>query len=222
MKKRKFSIAFIALSLACQSIMFAQEKRDELKPIDPIRLGIKGSFNISSMYNTKNSALKNANLGFSAGLFAKVPIVSHFAVQPELYYVGKGATLTYSSLLVNGSVDYNLNYLELPIFLVYNVSPNFNIHAGPYGGILLYANTKNKAETPVYDFESNINRENYKRIDAGFAAGFGLDVGAMGIGIRYYQGLTRVGKEKAYTGYNYIFPDAVNGVFSAYLNFSVN
>jgi hypothetical protein len=221
--KNKILITSIILSVMVMALpSIAQEKKSEEKQNEKLRLGIKGSFNITTLNSIKNSSVDNFSIGFSAGLFAKLPLVRKMSVQPELYVATKGATVSYSDPLLKGSAKYNLNYIELPIFLVYNVTPNFNFHAGPYAGVLISGNAKNETAAHVFDFENNINKDNYNRIDAGIAAGVGMDIGAIGIGLRYYQGLTRIGKEKAYTGFNYTFPDAVNGVFSAYINISIN
>lgn len=222
MRNRKIMTAIALLGMVMSQPMLAQQQKSEDKRPEKLRLGLKGSFNLTTLNNIKNSSVDNYSIGFSAGLFAKLPLMNRLAIQPELYIVTKGATVSYTNPLINGAAKYNLNYIEVPIFLVYNLTPNFNIHAGPYGGILIGGNVKNETTTHVFDFENNINKDNYNRIDAGLAVGIGMDIGAIGIGVRYYQGLTRVGKERTYTGFNYIFPDAVNGVFSAYLNFSIN
>jgi hypothetical protein len=210
-------LATIFMLISQQGQAQKTEKKEER-----LRLGVKGSFNISTLNNIKGSNLDNANFGFSVGMFAKLPLVHRVAIQPELYFTTKGASVKYNNLLVAGTTKYNLNYIEIPVLVVYNFTPNFNAHLGPYAGILVSGNAKNVTGNTLFDFEKNIDVDNYNRIDAGIAGGVGIDIGAITIGLRYSQGLTKVGKEKSYVGFNYTFPDAVNGVVSAFIHFSLN
>jgi len=182
--------------------------------------GLKGGINFSNLY------LEDANdnkmlTGFNVGLFAKLPLSSSLAIQPELYFTTKGAQTTYNSSFINGNVQYNFNYLEVPLLFVVNITENFNLHAGPYVSYMLNGKVKNKSNVGSTDFDEKINTEDYNKIDAGIAAGAGVDLGAISLGARYTYGLTKVGKERTFAGTTYTTPDATNGVISAYVSFSL-
>lgn len=184
------------------------------------RIGIKGGLNVSNL-NVKNTDTKmrtGANLGF----FAKLPIRDMIAVQPELYYTTKGSDITYNNVFVDGTAQFNLNYIEVPILLVANVTDYFNFHAGPYVSYLINGTVKNKSNINLFDFEKNINTDDYDRFDAGIVVGAAIDIKAISLGARYNFGLTKVGKERTFLGTSYIFPDARNGVFNFYLSLSLN
>jgi Outer membrane protein beta-barrel domain len=178
-------------------------------------VGIRGGANFSNLYTSGAQETKSLT-GFNVGLFSKIPITGMLAIEPEIYFTTKGATITYDNFFVNGSATFKLNYVELPLLMVLNLTDNFNIHAGPYVGYLVTGSVKNKANIDLFNFEDNITADDFNRIEAGVAAGAGFDFGAVSIGIRYSYGLTKVGKEKTFLGTTYTFPDAKNSVLSLY------
>ncbi len=185
------------------------------------RIGIKGGVNFSNLY-TEDADDTNMRTGFNAGLFAKLPLTNMFAIQPELFYSTKGSEVTYKNTFVDGTANFNLNYIEVPVLLVVNITDNFNLHFGPYFSYLISGKVKNKSNVNLFDFEDNIDPEDYNRFDAGVAAGVAVDLGGISIGARYNHGLKTVGKERDFLGTNYTFPDAVNGVLSVYASVSFN
>jgi hypothetical protein len=101
-----------------------------------------------------------------------------------------------------------------------NITKNFNLHAGPYVAVLINGKTKNQSDVSLFNFENNINVDDFNRVDAGLAAGIGIDFKVLSLGARYNYGLTKVGKERSYAGTNYVFPDAPNNVLSFYASIS--
>lgn len=217
MKKLIISTALSVLFLcAFTKTSTAQVTGDDLHA----RFGIKGGVNYSALY-TKNEGEETKMLvGYNAGIFAKLPVSRHFSIQPELYYTTKGGKISYSSFLVSGNTKFKLNYIELPVLAVVNVTDNFNIHVGPYVSYLVSGKAKNNTNGNIFNFQDNIDNDDYNKLDAGLAIGLGLDFGNVGIGARYNYGLTKVGKNKTITGYDYKFPNAVNGVGSLYIAIS--
>lgn len=183
------------------------------------KFGIKGGVNFSNLYTNDKSDSKMLT-GFNIGVFAKMPVTKTFAIQPELYYTTKGAQVTYNSTFVDGIAKFNLNYIEMPLLLIVNVTENFNIHFGPYVSYLINGKVTNESNATLFNFENNIKTEDYNKFDAGVAAGAGIDIGAFSLGARYSYGLTKVGKERTFLGTTYTFPDAKNGVASVYVSFS--
>jgi hypothetical protein len=213
-------IASASLLLMCSTAQTSNAQENINK--DEARFGIKGGPSFSNLY-TQDAKKDKILLGFNVGLFAKLPVSKFIAIQPELYFVTKGSEVTYDNALVNGTARYHFNYVELPIMLVMNILPNFNIQAGAYAAYMVSGKVTNESSSNAFNFEDNINTDDYNRFDAGLALGAGLDLGGMGIGARYTHGLTNVGKEKNYFGsQSYTFPDAHNGVLSLYLSIALN
>lgn len=221
MKYKMMITVAVALLSITQTKAFAQENNDS-QGDRTIRLGLKGGVNLSNLY-TDNADKQKSLLGFNAGLFAKLPISKLIAIQPELYFITKGAEVTYNNPFVQGAAKFRYNYLEMPILVVVNVNENFNIHAGPYAAFMLSGDVKNQNSTSLFDFEKNINTDDYNRFDVGLTAGVGIDIGAIGLGARYAYGVNKVGKESTFLGNTtYTFPDAHNGVFTFYISVSLN
>ncbi len=152
------------------------------------RIGIKGGMNISNLY-VNDVDDESARIGYHVGLFAKMPITSFFAIQPELLYSAKGASAEGGFL--GSEYDFNLNYVDLPILAVVNLGPNVNIHGGPYIAYLIGGSFD--TDSSVGGTSSDINIDNFNRFDYGVAVGIGFEFGAVSLGARYNLGLNGVG-----------------------------
>ncbi len=181
------------------------------------KIGVKGGVNFSNLY-TEDVDDNNMLTGFNVGLFAKLPIANYLALQPEISYTGKGAELVYNNAFVSGTAQFKLDYIEVPLLLVVNVTKNFNIHAGPYAAFLVSAKTTNKSDDGSYNFEDNIDTDDFNKFDAGLAGGVGIDLEPVSFGVRYNYGLTKIGKEDSSTSFS--SPDAKNSVLSFYAAFA--
>jgi hypothetical protein len=171
------------------------QAQDDLKP----RFGIKGGANLSTLYiddiNTEKS-----KFGVHAGVWAKIPVAALFAIQPELIYTVNGAKV--GNYSVGGGpanqVDFNLNYVQLPILASLTAGP-ISIQAGPYFSYLLNAKTKNvRVDNNGIPTDLGTGREldrnDFNTIDYGLAGGIALDIKGFQLGARYNYGLRDVGK----------------------------
>ncbi|MDI6049703.1 porin family protein [Flavobacterium sp. XS2P24] len=181
------------------------------------KFGVKGGVNFSNLY-TEDVDDNNVLTGFNVGFFAKLPISNNIALQPEISYTGKGAELVYNNALVSGTAQFKLDYIEVPLLLVVNVTKNFNIHVGPYAAYMVSAKTTNKSDSGSYNFEDNIDTDDFNKFDAGLAGGVGIDLEPVSFGVRYNYGLTKIGKEDSSTSFS--SPDAKNSVLSFYAAFA--
>jgi hypothetical protein len=206
---------------ACMLFICIAHSSTRAQDSNPVRFGLKGGINFSTL-NFQNVDNTKMRTGFNAGLFAKLPLTNYLAVQPELYYTTKGAEVTYNNTFVNGTAGFHFNYIEVPLLLVLNITQNFNVHAGPYAAFLINGKVKNESNVNLFDFEENLNTDDYNTFEAGLAIGAGIDLKAVSLGARYNHGLTNVGKERTFSGTSYTFPDAKNGVLTLYISLSLN
>ena len=206
---------FLLASLFLSCIGFTNTYAQDGKSI-PATIGFKGGINFSNLY-TDDVDDQNVLTGFNAGLYAKLPITKSFAIQPEIYYTTKGAELTYNTLGVNGVAKFNINYVEVPVLAVINLTENFNIHAGPYAAYMVSGKTTN--DSNLGSSQSTLDTNDFERFDAGLAAGVGLDFEVLSFGVRYNYGLTKIEKEQS-NGNTYT--DAKNSVFNVYVGLSLN
>lgn len=218
--KKKLILLVVSTMFIGMTLTSVKAQETNATATNAPKFGIKGGINFSNL-STKEADKDKMLTGFNIGVFAKMPITNNFAIQPELYYTTKGAQVTYNSTFVNGIAKFNLNYIEMPLLLVVNLTDNFNIHFGPYVSYLIDGKVTNESNATLFNFEDNIKTEDYNKFEAGVAAGAGFDIGAFSLGARYTYGLTTVGKERTFMGTSYTFPDAKNGVASVYVSFSL-
>ena len=183
------------------------------------RLGIKGGFNVTNLIanNTESSDIK---LGINGGVFLRVAISDLFSFQPELIYTMKGGKLEYNNF-VNGTAKISMNYLEVPLLAVLNITENINLQGGIYLASLSDVRVKNKGDIGSYNFEEELNKDNFKSFDYGLACGIGGDFDRLSVGIRYDYGVRSIGDKKTFGGQTYRFPDARNSAFQIYLGLSI-
>lgn len=212
-----FKITMIfALIISAFQMSFSQMSTSD----SSLKFGFKGGVNFSNLY-TDNVDDNNVLTGFNAGIFAKFELTESLAIQPELLYTTKGAELKYNNAFVNGTSTFRMNYVEVPVLLVVNLTNNFNIHAGPYFAYLVDGKATNDAKGTLFDIENNLKNEDYNKFDTGLSVGVGFDTDQIGFGVRYNYGLQKVGKERNFLGTNYAFPDGKNSVINLYVSYSI-
>ena len=208
---KKLIFASLALGLMSISGIQAQEKTASF--------GFKGGLNFSNLY-TDQVDDNNVLTGFNAGLYAKFPIAKGIAIQPEISYTTKGAELVYNNAFAKGTSKFNVNYIEVPVLLVMNITDNFNVHVGPYAAYMVSGKTE--TDSNIFSSQNQLDTNDFNKFDAGIAGGVGVDLDALNFGVRYNYGLTNIGKERNFGGTSYTFPDAKNSVLSVYVGLRLN
>jgi hypothetical protein len=135
-------------------------------------------------------------IGFTFGAFYNVSLSKNFTIQPSVNYLNKrwGEEL---EDLTNGDITIttmSINYLEIPVQLVYHSEQETGVFAG-IGPSLMYGLSGkrtvdfngNKTSTD-YEFGSGANQEPPMTI--GFNLMFGYDFGKILMGLNYGSGLT--------------------------------
>ncbi len=204
---KKIILLFSVLCLLVTHNVVAQE---------PVT-GIKGGVNLTTLTIDGNND-ENLKFGFHVGVFNKIPLNSKFAIQPELLYSSKGMKQSFETNGIGGGdTKFNLNYIDLPVYLVYNLSRDFEFQFGPYLSYLANANFKTEAEVLdafAFESEDEIDRDNFHSLDFGLSAGLAFDLQMVVVGFNYSFGLTPVAKDNRYS---YAFlDDAKNSVIKLY------
>jgi hypothetical protein len=206
--KNSNKIFFASLVLSFMSFTSAQAQ--EKTP----SYGFKGGLNFSNFY-IDNVDDSNMLTGFNAGLYAKFPITNSIAIQPEINYTTKGSEQIYDNGVVQGTSKFNINYIEVPVLLVANITDNFNVHVGPYAAYMVSGKTKN--DSNFGSSESELDTDDFNKFDAGISGGLGIDLDVVNFGVRYNYGLTKIGKDNSFTS-----SDAKNSVFNVYVGLRLN
>lgn len=177
MKKHLLSLCIVVGTMA-----FAQST-------DGPRFGIKAGGNLSSFTGSDSKS----KVGFYAGAIVNIPISDAFSVQPEVVYSQQGAKAKDDYEMATYTVknmEQTLSYINVPVMLQYNVTPEFYLEAGPEFGLLVNAQAKGDINGSSY--KTN-NKDSMKSFN--FGAGIGLGyrfTENLGVSVRYIAGITKI------------------------------
>jgi hypothetical protein len=213
---KKIMIILMVLSIIFIGTVLAQGN---------LGFGVKGGLNMAKLTGDDAGLeldfedIKTTDPGFIFG-----PIIGGFitynlgdklAIRPEFLYTVKGGSYEFSesmmeggiSLTLDGSMDMKMNWLDIPILVVYNLNDKIKIIVGPY--LELYLNGKVKYDFTVSGtFEDDSYSESVKDnedIKSGdiTSPGFGLIFGGafmlgnnLEVEARYSVGLTSLDEEE--------------------------
>lgn len=162
-------------------------------------IGIKGGVNFANVHGSDKDKYGsvNSHTSFHAGVYAQFSVSEFFSVQPELLYSRKGFERQDSV--------YRLDYLDVPILAVFNITDNLSVHLGPQVGVMMSAKVE----------EKEIDLEPYNTFDYGAAAGIEGRISRFRLGTRYVHSFGDLRKEN--NSGNSINEDVKNGVIQVYL-----
>ncbi|WP_194973563.1 porin family protein [Aquiflexum lacus] len=198
-KNQKFGI-LTGIGIAFLLLTFAPQGHAQSDNPGP-RVGIKGGLNFSQFFVDQPTVDdENMKVGLHFGIFTKIALTDFLAIQPELLYTSLGSKVSYGGSDVEsllgireGEVRFNLNYIQLPLGLAFNLGP-LKINAGPYVSYLLSANVKNLQSSDLSTSDPiELDKDDFNSLDYGVFAGLGFDIGNVTIGARYNHGLREVG-----------------------------
>lgn len=150
------------------------------------RWGLTAGANFANVSNLSEGIEKDkGRTGFVGGAFCKIPLKFYLSVRPELLFNMKGATFNFPSNVVGQTdkISFATNYMELPISFDFDLPYFLDFHAGVQGSYLISKNIKvNGTEIE--------NDDNFNGGEFGWHVGAGVDIGNIGIHVRYQQSLT--------------------------------
>jgi len=142
-----------------------------------MNIGVKASLNMATISgdNTDETEMMPS---YQVGLVTNFNISEAFSIQPGLMLSGKGAKNFWNDV----DTRLTLNYLEVPINVIHNIS-DFQIFAGPYLGFGLFADVKSDndlADEIDAEFKNDISLEEASALETLYYNSFdyGLNVGA--------------------------------------------
>lgn len=132
--KTKNSIMLALALMLISSSVFAQ-----------VNFGLRSGIAATTLSDKGNLYQDNkVTISYTGGVFATIPVVKSFAIQPELNYVRKGRSNETTELNTAIKTDFMLNYLEVPVLFQYRNDQMLNksgsvfyINAGPYAAFPL-------------------------------------------------------------------------------------
>lgn len=145
-----------------------------------VHFGVKGGLNVSQLHFNDNVS-SESKAGIHLGILAHIHTSSKtWAIQPELFYSMEGA-----KNVDNSGVNYNLNYMNIPVLLQYLFENGFRLEGGPQIGFLLSANRKGGGVT--------VQDKRFKSTAFSIPLGIGyLTSSGWGLDARYVFGLSNI------------------------------
>jgi hypothetical protein len=194
MKTLKFTSLAVVFFSACVLTVQAQGLQD-------VRFGVNVGMNVASFIGGESDAYGNRTAFHIAGL-AEIPLEEKITLVPEIVYSMQGSTQTTRF----GEDIYKVNYINIPVMIMYYPVENFSIGVGPQLGILMSANVEVDDSGSAYsgglsytlDIKEHVNDIDFSlNIGAGFHFGNGLFIQG-----RYNFGLSDVMVTSTNSGYS--------------------
>lgn len=180
--------------------------------------GVKGGLNYSTLAVNEADG-ETSRIGYNIGVFARTTPENPFGLQVELLYSTKGSTTTYNTSfgLVEQEVDFNLNYIELPVLASYRVGDIVDLQLGGYAAYLVSAKASSSGD--LGNGSEELDRDNFKSMDFGIAGGVAFNVGPNAqVGVRYLHGLSNIADSDAA---DFVLGDSKNRVAQLYVGFGI-
>lgn len=168
-----------------------------------VRFGVQAignAGNVSVKYEDAGNLKKSARIGFGAGVVAEIPLQNNFSLRPSLNFLQKKAEIEFPADEESGktsTMTSSLNYLELPVNLVYSIPVNnmsVYFSAGPSLGYGISGKMKYKgwqvSEEPHEVTPVEESTDAFKKEDKGGAGLKRFDLSAnVNAGIQLNNGL---------------------------------
>lgn len=152
-----------------------------------LQLGLKGGGNFFKIGGRSFDG--KTKPAFSGGAYGELNFSSHWAIQPELLFNQTIAKTTDQFTQIYGGVglqQVTLNYVSLPVFLVFKPVPELSILVGPQYGYLV-SQTKDLLQNPL-----DRGKDAFNKNDLSIVFGGQLNLGKIKFGARYSAGLNNI------------------------------
>jgi len=126
----------------------------------------------------------DAKLGFHVGLYTrfKIPLIGLY-VQPEALYVSSGGKINVDDGVSIDVSDVHFSKFDVPVMVGIQIGKVLRLFVGPNFSFLIDADIKPDIAT------------SFKSSTVGYQAGIGLNVGRLGVDLKYEGSLSAFGEE---------------------------
>ncbi|RAJ31643.1 porin family protein [Pedobacter cryoconitis] len=155
------------------------------------QFGVKGGANLSKL-SSQNTFSSDNSAGYYAGVWARIGAAGiHF--QPELYLSGKNTTMTSSKPEFAGQESkVKFTSLDVPLLIGTKIGAagiGVRLNTGPVVSFIL------DDKQSFGDATKDIFRGDFKKQAVAWQFGAGLDIGKIGVDLRYEAGISKLGKQ---------------------------
>ena len=172
------------------AISASAQEADNTRSMSP-SFGVKGGVNFATV-NGDGFDSPDSRTSFHVGALAEFPLAEMFSVQVEALYSGQGFEYNVPDIPFvseGGKVEYQLDYITVPVLAKVYLFKGFSIEAGPQFGFLV----NEEIDSAPNDDDGDTNTDAAKDFEFGFAGGvtFQTDMGLFATA-RYTQGVTEI------------------------------
>ncbi len=185
----KKSILLIGIAFLSLSNLSAQEY---------VMFGVKGGINSSTFSGDGFGDFDNpdARTSFNLGLLAEIPLSDKFSVQPEVLYSGQGYDI--ASRNDANDVEYQLDYINVPVLAKLYLVDGLSLEAGPQVGFLVNSEIDSNPSGDGGDVP--LDEDQFNKVDLSVALGASYKFrGGFFVNARYNFGLSDV-YDDSYSG----------------------
>ena len=150
-------------------------------------MGLKAGANLSKL-STENTFSSDNRAGYYAGIWTRIGAAG-IHLQPELYLSGKNTTLKASSGEEN---KVKFTSLDVPILVGTKLGAagvGLRLNTGPVVSFIL------DDEQSFGQAAGSVFKGNFKGQNFAWQFGAGVDIGNLGLDLRYEAGLSKIGKD---------------------------
>ncbi len=140
-------------------------------------VGFLGGADFTTLTGLDSNVSVRSSTGFAGGFYLNFPVAKSLLIEPELFYANKGAGIKGTETVLN------LNYLEIPVLLRYEFTPE---NPGPFAYVGPYVGFNVKCSTSVDTVSvSCADQDVQTNTVFGGAIGAGFQRGTWGFDLRY-------------------------------------
>ncbi|HEX4875778.1 MAG TPA: porin family protein [Chitinophagaceae bacterium] len=153
-----------------------------------VSFGLKAGGNFYTFGgNSVEDADLNSKFGLHVGGIVNFSVTEKFKVQPEVVFSIQGSKQTDGT----DELNWNFNYLNIPVMAQYYVSNGFFLETGPQIGFNLKADIKDETSGVTVDVNDQVKSTDFSW---GLGAGYKTASG-FGFGARYNLGLSNISED---------------------------
>jgi len=159
-----------------------------------VSFGVKGGVNFATI-NGDGFDSPDSRTSFHVGALAEFPLADIFSIQVEALYSGQGFEYNTPETFLTDSrkIEYQLDYITVPVLAKVYLFKGFSLEAGPQFGFLV----NEELDSAPNDNDGDTNTDEAKDFEFGFAGGvtFQTDMGLFATA-RYTQGVTEIFEDR--------------------------
>ncbi len=181
----------LGLSLSAMTLTSqAQTKSTDVK------FGIKAGANLmhGGQFNAGTYYPASYVPGFQVGAFMDFPLSSQVALAPEVMYSQKGAKYTATIGANTGEVKSKIGYIDVPVLLKFNATPQFNFVIGPQASFLVGQETTTSANGAIVNTSDDTKDFNKSLVGGVVGVGYKINPN-IGLNARYMMDFQQAAKE---------------------------